>query len=249
MLALKRHVSEPHSNPPRTRYVFRRGRPRRPIRRKKWWRRKPKAFNVKRQIVSDIDLTNGALAGFPAAFNVNTADGGARLNFSANMTLEQIPGYTEFTGLFQLYRILAIKCQFVPYTSQTVISSVDNVTPNFLMYTKTNHSGTDETGLTEADWAQITRKKTRILGPRSRSIGVYCKMKQSNQVWSSDGLLNPEFSLQYPQWCSVNEPKTMHYGLTCSLATVDNGTLAGLQASLVKYKMITTVYLQLRYVK
>lgn len=45
---------------------------------------------------------------------ISAAGDGAQINWSTNFILEDVPGYTEFTALFDSYKINAVKIAFLP---------------------------------------------------------------------------------------------------------------------------------------
>lgn len=205
----------------------------------------PKILNVKRQIFGELDLSD--MSGLPASFSSGYVDSNARVNITLATALSQLPNSAEFTSLYQQYRILAVNVQFCP-RSATTYSAPNNLL-NLLAFQKQNHTGrASDLTITEQDWGEIQLKRSKIIAPSRRMFSFYNKVKQANQIFGTS-VVNPDFSVEYPQFISVEEPNTLHYGGTISLGTVQGDSLQTYTSGEYKFKMIITVYLQLRYVK
>ena len=234
----------PHNQQFRSRRFWHKPKPR-PRRKYKRKLSNPKVLNIKRQVIADLDLSD--MSGLPNTFISGYVDSNSRVNIIAACALSQLPNYTEFTNLYQQYRIMAMNVQLVPRSSSTY--TAPNNLLNLLAFQKQNHTGrATDTALTEANWGEIQLKRSWVVGPSNKMISFYNKLKQADQIFGTS-VVNPDYTVQYPQFISTEEPNTLHYGGTISLGTVQGDSLQIYTSGEYKYKIIVTYYLQLRYVK
>lgn len=215
--------------------------------------RAPRTYQFSREIWNTINLANTTptLMGFPTIWNSALLAAGNRVNFQPRITLAELPGYTEFTNLFGQYRIRAMSITFYPaYTTSSATAAALYNPVSLMLFTKQNQTGKPETALTEVQWAEIVRKRTRIFCPSQKPTSFYIGTRQVSSVADIEGALTSSV-ISMPRWQSTLEPDAQHITLTCSLATMDNSTLlswAGAPGRMV-FKMRTKIFLETRYVK
>lgn len=175
-------------------------------------RRSINSHHFKRTFIGEI-LSSGTSASF-AGYSVN---------------LSQLPNYTEFTTLFDQYRINKVVVKFVPSFTQDTIGSTE-ITPNLQSVIDYNDV-TTPTATSELLQYQSYRRTrgnqthTRVFTP-------------STLVDISDTASSPKWK----QWLSTANATLPHFGLKVALdATVVAGS--------AYYLPYFTVYLSCRSVK
>lgn len=176
-------------------------------------KRKMSTHHFKRTFLSDI------------FFSSNTGPVFGGLSFR----LSSLPNYTEFTNLFDQYRINKIVIRFVPSANSDSVGST-HVIPNFHTIIDNNDS-TTPTALNELyesqSWKRTrgTQVQTRVFTPSSLiDIGL-----SSN-------------SPKWKQWISTDFPSVDHYGLKYALEATVN-------AQDIYYQPYVTIYFSTRSVK
>ena len=142
-------------------------------------------------------------------------------SFSYTGFLEDLPGYTDFTNLFDMYKITGIKVRFIPYSSSgatagtqlssgsapvihTVLDFDDNAVPL-----------ATETGL------QTMRQSSYYRVSRNK-MSRYFSPKQTGYVQDSIALADATTSLK-PRWVSTEAARVYHMGLKGIVECISNG--------------------------
>lgn len=209
-------------------------------------------YNFRREIWSNIDLSQEPEnIGLPSDFHpANPSGDTSRVNWNINATLAQVLNYGEFTALFQHYRLKAIAvtlypCWTVNFTALTNYST--NGPPSLIMFTTQNKTGQGWIQTADIEkWSEIRAKKTRMFTPGRKPLSVYSRLYQA--VETHGGVVNSDYRVSPSKFVSTQEPNTSHFGLACSLATVDGSSLLTHVGGL-KYKLRLTHYFQCKYLQ
>lgn len=137
--------------------------------------------------------------------NINASYGA--INFSLN----DVPNYTEFTALYDMYKINCVKITFLPQMTQSVsIGSVNNPIANARVFTAIDYNdGGQPTSIDELREYQ-SAKYTTVLRPHKR---VIFKPKILD---TSSYSLSP--------WMSTAAPTTNYYGLKYAIEPMASST-------------------------
>lgn len=121
-----------------------------------------------------------------------------------SFSLDQLPNYTEFTNLFDQYRINKIVVKFIPNHNSSDVSVGTQVISNF----NTVIDPTDATAPTSGaelyeyqNW-RLTRgisAHTRVFTPASLDVVATATTASANPTWK--------------QWLATSSPDVKHYGL------------------------------------
>lgn len=212
-------------------------------------------YRFKRSLVYDVDLKSNY--GLPGS--ILCSDGkGIVWNFS--IALSNLPNFSEFTSLFQQYKLTGASFKIYPVWSNTATTGNTQTDPtsgsvthypgasNFLMRTKFDRAGRALTAAsTEESWLEMQATKTSTLPSSShRPLKRYMRLNQLAQLYS--GGITDDYSVTYPRFVSVDEPDTPHYGLQFRFDTC-GGTIASQPINSGKFKMEICVYLTCKAVK
>lgn len=218
---------------------------------------KPKICSFTREQWFTLNLTNAtpALMGIPTYWNAELLGPGNRVNFQPAVALDNITNYSEISNLFGQYRINGLGLTFYPtHTTSSATAAPLYNPPSLIMFSKQNQTGAIETSFTEAVWAEIIRKKTRIFCASEKPTSMFCRTSIQNVA--AEQVIPPaaptlKIYPRSPRWISTLLPDVQHTCLTVSLATMDNSTLsswAGAPARMA-FKVRMKVYFQARFVK
>jgi hypothetical protein len=130
-----------------------------------------------------------------------TNNGIANTIATINFSLNDLPSYTEFTALYDMYRIDKVEIEFTPeYTELTDAAPVSNAVNVFF------HSAVDPAGIGITVLDDIlqfrTLKSTQIVKTHQRSVVPLVLL----------GGLTP-----VQCWLSTASPSTNHYGLNIAI--------------------------------
>lgn len=148
-------------------------------------------------------------------------------------TLDSSPNYSEFTNLFDSYRILEAVVSFIPLQNMAVGSSGTASYPGIL--------GTvidyDDANL-PANIQQLQQYESYQRVAAYRPTTRVIKPKCANALYG--GSTFTSYGNKYGQWIDTNSPSVPHYGLKCII------TLAGYTASTNIYEVEAQVTYQFR---
>lgn len=136
-----------------------------------------------------------------ANLSANTGD----TLYAFNFALNSLPNYTEFTSLFDQYRILEAIVSFVPYSttssSSTEASAFPGIIGTWIDYDDSNLPANLQEGQQYDTYqkSNATASFSRVVKPRS-AVASY-----SGTFTSYDNI--------YGQWHDANSPGVQHYGL------------------------------------
>ena len=228
------------------------GRKRNIPRRRKWYKKskimrplQPKVYHFKRVFEEIVDL-NQTDAGQGWIQN----DNGVYKQFV--YALNELPGYTDFTNLFQMYKLTGASVKM--YFSNT--NSEERDTQSFsnsqlLMRIAPNPSGTTASVLVNPlnqQWfneCQATKRRL-CLNAMGKPLATYTKLKQLSEVYHNVG--NSDYQVVSPKWISTGENATPHYGLNCRLDRVSGEPLTSGFNNSQKVRIMTTLYVACKQV-
>jgi len=148
-----------------------------------------------------------------SAFNTINANNLSATNGATYYALDQVPGYAEFTALFDQYRITKVIHRFFPISkafTQTNVASggAINVPPRFITAVDFDDSTTaafnDLRQYSTAEVVSCQTPVTRVIKPCVSTV-VYESVGSSGYAPKSD------------VWISTNDPTVPHYGIKWSI--------------------------------
>jgi hypothetical protein len=164
------------------------------------------------------------------------------INYVASMA--QIPDYSNFTNLFDSYRIVGCRVQGYYNTTMT---SPGTQAQTMLFYCR-EHLGQSAASDLSEDWFnQRPRSKKRLL---INSVGkpafdIYMPLTQLANTYQS--VANNDYTMKRPKFISTNEVNTPHYGFNFRLARIDGKNwTTGSSHPYPTLKLFTTIYFQMR---
>lgn len=152
--------------------------------------------------------------------------------FSAyNFSLNDVPNSTEFTSLYDMYKINAIKIEFLPQQTQSIsIGSVNNPNASSRFFSVIDYNdGSAPTSIDELRQYQ-TCKYTPILQPHKRII-------YKPKILDTNG-----FSIS--PWMSTASPSANYFGLKVAVEPMDSTSTTSMM-----YTVEVTYYLSFKQVK
>ncbi len=123
--------------------------------------------------------------------------------------LGQVPGFAEFTALFDQYRIRKVVLEFRPnqqsYTSSTNTSAVTNIPMRIVTAIDYDDSvaPTSHNELREYNTAQVHT----MVEQWSQTI------RPAVSVMAYEGVGSTGYCPKWDQWVSTNDPNVPHYGI------------------------------------
>lgn len=201
----------------------------------------PRIINFKRTYVDTIIL-NTAVA--PAGWTTLSAGGDHALVANYNVSLSQIANYTNFTNLFDSYKISGVRLQaYIDYTSTDTVSHAQTI-----LYSCRDHLGQNLPATLTEDWflERPRSQKTLCINAVGKpAFDIFMPVSQLGLLYNS--AVNTDYSLTKPKFISTNEPGTPHYGFNLRLQRVDNNNWThGTANSYPTMKIYTTIYFALR---
>lgn len=181
-------------------------RPRRTLRRKR-------PFIRRRRIIRRPRLSRRALSvhHFKRTFTlgqISSSSAGPQF-FGYSFRLDQLPNYTEFTNLFDQYRINKIVMKFVPNHNSSDVGVTAMNIPNFhtlLDYNDATAPASLNSMYEYANWrmSRGTSLHTRVFRPATIDyVNATAGANAGNPSWK--------------QWLSTASPSIEHYGLKCGI--------------------------------
>ena len=166
----------------------------------------PKVYRFQRtfsQIVNAGDL--------PAGWFITTETPSALVSTIA-VNLADLPNYSEFANLFQLYRLTKIESVFVPGWNPNLPDPSNGVGANILVRWKSNRTGQAMgTSDTNEAWNQCQMvKRGSFSGTAAKPLSVKQKLNQLAETYAST--VNTDYGVVTPRWLSTTEVNAGHYG-------------------------------------
>jgi len=147
-----------------------------------------------------------------------TGDGATRqANLSFGFTLDDLPNVTEFSTLFDQYRILMVKftikminvpeAYYIP--NATGITSA-NIYPT--IWISTDH---DDTAVaTVAQLKEYARVKHKVLSP-NREVSIMCRPSVLIQAYRT--AVSTGYATSFKQWLDMAQTNTRYYGVKMAI--------------------------------
>lgn len=138
--------------------------------------------------------------------------------FTINFSLNDIPGYTEFTAMFQLYKITGVKISVLPpQTVSNSLTSINNANPAARLFSCIDTTGNSYATINDMRQNQ-TLKYTSILRPHVRYL---------NKPKILDGS-----SYTISPWLSTSSPGTNYYGMDLGCEPTGSTTITTMTFSI-----------------
>lgn len=172
-----------------------------------------------------------------------SANRDAALVVNYSFALSEIPDYTDFTNLFDSYRIKGIR--MVGYFSNTQ-SSTDSNSNLMLYYMQSDFGNQPTSALTEQFFLNrpATKKKILLNVKGGKVFDIYQPLTQLRNTYAS--VANTDYALAKPRFVSIGEINTPHYGMYMRLQRVDGNVFSTSTTSYPALKIVYTYYLQMR---
>lgn len=154
-------------------------------------------------------LVNGVSSGlFNMQFNFTLAGVNVLLNGVASTTLP-MPNYTEFTALYDQYRIDYVDCMFIFSNNQSSVNSPGSVLP--VMYLAKDYD--DSNAANYPDLQQYSTQRVWQLGEQARNNGIYrLRVKPNVDVALYQGVTTG-YARGKPMLVDTSSPSVPHYGV------------------------------------
>lgn len=233
-----------------------RGRPR-------MYRRKPVSVrtSVIKRMGTPVVLDNGGAQGFArllrdgnGSMSIGTTQLGTFFNSSQvglaqTFQLTSIPDYTDFTQLFDRYKITGVKLQFLYQSNVSIESRTDypnqSIPTASVLPLLTSAYDFDDSNVPVV-YSQVQNKsyaKKRILNG-NREWSMYIKPRQTLAVQSAGGIA---LTSDRPHWIDSNSASVTHYGMKYWLDCLPLGKVDGESIyPTVQLTITPTYYLALR---
>lgn len=194
------------------------------------------------EVVTLIDdaLTNGWLV---------SSDNGIYKSWTFN--LDQLNSKTDFTNLFKMYKICAVKLELCFNNTGSVISANNIAGQNSVqpgcqlqVFTIPNRIGKARSvlaPLTEQIVLDTQSHKKRLALNGGRPLKFYFKLNQLGMVFHNS--TNTDYTLSKAKFISTQETGTEHYGLEMYINRVDGNALSTGMANTQSVRINTTYYL------
>lgn len=225
--------------PPRGRY------PKRKTRRRRSTRKMTRASIPKSKVYNFTRVKEQLLVpeepNFGATNWLTTFDNAIVKTFTFG--LSELPGYSEFTGLFAEYKLNAASVKFYPGYSQVASTSGTTVTNNIIITVWPNTTGTGLTAAFTKEQLNEIQRKRQWMFPLTKPTTVYMPLNQLNQVYAS--ATNTDYTVLKPKYISTTETNTPHYGMNVHIQKIDN-TAFGTDS--VRMKILEKIYVSCRQV-
>lgn len=144
------------------------------------------------------------------------------------IALSSLPDYTDFTTLFQAYKLNALTLRVTPSyqldadatTGETIICDIwinpYGIAPGL--------------GFTLNDLLQIQKRQSFIM-PQRKSFTRSMKLNQLSETYGSS--TNTDYSKQRPKYLSTSEASTPHYGLSFCFRRPDGAAMTSVSPRLL----------------
>lgn len=172
----------------------------------------------------------------------SSAGGAVNIAGAYAFSLDSLPNYTEFTALYDMYKIKGVKLSFVPSGNSYMTSTVSGITSavGFSRF----HSVIDYDDLsTPANETTLLQYNTLRSTPGYRIHNRFVKPRVQMSVLDDNtaGTVAPAAIGRAGQWLDTDNPTIDHTGIKiwCS-APINSGATAGTS---ITYSVYATYYL------
>jgi len=221
-----------------------------PLRRRAPVRRRPRRMMRKRRIVRRKRAAQ-QVHSFKRTCKLDnvsasiTAGGVASgISLAYQFTLDSLPNHTEFTNLYDLYKINGIKLSFVPTASEYINSTTSSVVAQngFQRFNSVIDYDDTSVPVNENELLQYATLKTT---PGTRTHSRYFKPRILQTVEEIVGATLGSSS-SAPKWISTLSPSVEHMGVKIFVPPPVSGSGIG---AAITYTVYATYYLQCRNTK
>lgn len=168
--------------------------------------------------------------------------------------LSDLAQYTDFTNLFNQYKLTGVKIQLLFSNTQSgQVANTVSTAPQVLhsnsqviMWIAPNPTGVAQT-VGPDEMLKISAHKKRLCLNGGKPITVYRKLKQLQETHGGAG--NTDFAFVNPRLISTSEPHTLHYGQNICLERADQGLFANNSTNYQSVRIIYTYYIMTRQVE
>lgn len=171
------------------------------------------------------------------AWVLNTGGGGITSStyygMSMYFTLDMFPDYTDFTNLFDQYKLRKIKVRLIPYSTNTILQSgqaAGVINQNLAVLTHQIIDYDDASALT-ASGAGVniirefdTYKTKNLFGGGRSTVNRYFTPHIAEAAYAAGVFTS--FSNKKPSWIDCNSPSVQHYGLKTLFHVFSPDTIA-----------------------
>jgi hypothetical protein len=201
-----------------------------------------RVVQFKRSVPSTLVLNNSSPPeDWTSIGNPATKTSALVVNYS--FALSELTDYTDFTNLFDSYRIKGVRMQ--GYFSNTQSSSESNT--NLMLYYMASDFGNQAlSSLTEQFFLNRPKHKKKILlnARGGKVFDIYQPVKQLSNLYAST--TNTDYALSTPRFISTAEANTPHYGMYMRLQRVSGDEFSTSTTTYPSLKIIYTYYIQCR---
>lgn len=171
--------------------------------------------------------------------------------------LTDLTNYSDFTNLFNQYKLAGVKCQFIFSNTQSAPVQHDsnptyNPNAQIVMWLAPNPTGKQQT-LSPTHFYNTSSATKRICLNGGKPVGVYRRNKQLTQILQAHppagGTPTTDYGFSNPKFISTSEPHTEHYGLNVLLERVDGNLMAGNSNNYQYMRIYYTYYVVCRQVE
>ena len=160
-------------------------------------------------------------------------------------SLDSLPNVTEFTSLFQQYKLNMAILKMFPSYSQIVSTDAPVVSNNIIVTIWPNTTGTSVTAaFTRADLDQIQAKRQWML-PTNKVTTIKMPLNQLDGRYGG-GVNVTDYMVMKPQYVSTTEASTPHYGFNIHITKVDKSAFT---SNSPRFLMKEKIYLSAKQVK
>lgn len=166
---------------------------------------------------------------------------GGDTSFGYSFNLGVLPNYTEFTTLYQKYRIVGVRVRFIPSVTEVIAVTVtgppvlsNSMTPFY--YVVDYNDSTPPSSVAQ----MLEYQNVKVTIPSSDKIrSIYFKPRAALAAYS--GVTFTSYASDKGNWIDTNSPNVQYYGLKGYWPQSDRVSMG--------FRVLATIYLQCKYVK
>lgn len=153
--------------------------------------------------------------------------------------LSDLPGASEFTTLFDQYRIKFVECHFIPDNNVAFLTATGDTMPRALLLTVPDYD--DDTAPTLS--SMFEREGTQFVPVRQQHVRRFVPRCQT-AAWQTGGATGVAV-MPRNQWLDVGSPSIPHYGIKYYLEALNASTAPGT----ISYRCMSYVTVELKGVR
>lgn len=195
-------------------------------------------------ITSGLYTASTSILSFPAAA------GASELQFAVAFAINDVPNRTEFTALFDQYKIMMVRFQIKLINVPEVIDAPGSTTlVNYANFYPTIWYYQDKDDMSPVSLAQIKecgRVRHTVLRP-NKELNIWCRPSPVLQVYES--ATTAGYATSKARWLDLAHPQIPHYGLkgVIDLEGLTNGSAVAAQG--FQFKINAQYFLALKDVR